>query len=195
MSHKTEFVLLFNPNIEENHLPDWLEAHEGRIDMLDALRGGSRNAQGLIRSTKMNEAPLVFSGMANGVEQEDDPEVRSVPLFKHRNFEAPNTLTNRPFDAPIAVAEQSSAGVRLRASDCTVDLLAYRFAKFNFFVASLLRHTEAYTVAHQLQETILRNVPFCSRTHIVTAISTPSAGRATNCNHVADVTCSRFEFF
>ncbi|KAL5424806.1 hypothetical protein PMIN05_012114 [Paraphaeosphaeria minitans] len=190
MSHKTEFVLLFNPDIEENLLPDWLEAHEGRIDMLDALRGGSRNVQGLIRPTKLNGAPLVFSGMDNGVEQEDDPEVRSVPLFKHRNFEAPNTLTKRPFDAPIAVAEQSSAGVRLRVSDCTVDSLAYRFAKFNLFVPSLLRHIEAYTVAHQLQETILWNVPFCSRTHIVTAISTPSAGRATNCNHVTDVTCS-----
>jgi hypothetical protein len=102
------------------------------------------------------------------------------PLYNRRNFEAPNTLKNHLFAAPIAISERSYAVLRLRASNCTIGFLGYRFAKFNLFVPSLLQHIEAFTVAHHIQETMLRNVPFCGSTHFVTAISAPSAGMATN---------------
>jgi len=186
ISHKTDFVLLFSPDVEDHRLLDWQVAHEGRLDMLDALKSGSKSFQGLVRCTKLNGKPLVFSGMVNTLTQEEDPEVMCTPLFKRRNFEAPNTLTARPSAVPMALSERSASTVRLCASECTVDSLDYRFARFYLFVPSLLRHIEAFTVADQLQKTVLRNVPFCSPIHILTAISAPSAGRAKN--------YQRFEF-
>ncbi|KAF3032326.1 Dicer-like protein 2 [Didymella heteroderae] len=186
-SHKTDFVLLFSPDIVDDDLRDSLRAHKGRTDMLAALSSGVRNFQGLIRSTRSSGAPFLFSGVPYELAQEDDPEVMCTPLFKRRNFEAPNTLADRFNAAPTAHSVPTPAAIRLRASDCTVDLLDYKFARFNLFVPSLLRHIEALTVATQLQETILQNVRFRDPIHIVTAISAPSAGRATN--------YQRFEFF
>lgn len=188
--NKTDFVLLFSPDIENDDLRDWLRAHKGRTDMLAALSSGVRNFQGLIRSTRLSGAPFLFSSIPCEPAQNDNPddlEVMCTPLFKRRNFEAPNTLGNHFNATPIAQSVPTPAAVRLRASDCTVDLLEYKFARFNLFVPSLLRHIEAITIATQLQETILRNVRFREPARIVTAISAPSAGRATN--------YQRFEFF
>ena len=187
VSHKTDFVFLLGPDIEENQLMDWFKAYEGRVDMLDALTSSSEDIQGLVRSTKLNGKPLVFFCMTSEPQQKLDLEVVCVPLIKRRNFEAPNALTNHFAAAPAVDLRRPSAAVQIRARECTVDLLDHRFAIFNLFVPSLWRHIEASTVAHQLQETILLNVSFCSLSHIVTAISAPSAGRATN--------YQRFEFF
>lgn len=187
VSHKTDFVFLLGPDIEENQLMDWFKAYEGRVDMLDALTSSSEDIQGLVRSTKLNGKPLVFFCMTSEPQQKLDLEVVCVPLIKRRNFEAPNALTNHFAAAPAVDLGRPSAAVQIRARECTVDLLDHRFAIFNLFVPSLWRHIEASTVAHQLQETILPNVSFCSLSHIVTAISAPSAGRATN--------YQRFEFF
>ena len=93
--------------------------------MLDALKSGSKSFQGLVRCTKLNGKPLVFSGMVNTLTQEEDPEVMCTPLFKRRNFEAPNTLTARPSAVPMALSERSASTVRLCASECTVDSLDY----------------------------------------------------------------------
>ena len=87
--------------------------------MLDVLGSGIRNFQGLIRSVKLTGVPLIFSDMVHEAEQTDDPEVMCTPLFKRRNFEAPNTLTDHLSAAPIAVPNRSSAFVRLNASECT----------------------------------------------------------------------------
>jgi dsRNA-specific ribonuclease len=186
-SNRTDFVLLFGPDIGDDGFRDWLRANKGRIDMLAALSSGVRNFQGLIKSTKLNGTPFVFCGTLCELAQEDDPEITCIPLFKRRNFEAPNTLADCFSAAPTAHSVPASTAVRLRASDCTFDSLDFKFAKFNLFVPSLLRHIEAFTIAYQLQETILQNVRFRDPTHIVTAISAPSAGRATN--------YQRFEFF
>jgi hypothetical protein len=79
VSHKTDFALLLGPDIEENHLMDWFKASEGRVDMLDALTSGSEDIQGLVRSTKLNGKPLVFSCMTSEPEQKLDPEIVCAP--------------------------------------------------------------------------------------------------------------------
>lgn len=42
-SHRTDFVLLFSPDMGDDGLGDWLRAHKGRTDMLDALSSGVFN--------------------------------------------------------------------------------------------------------------------------------------------------------
>lgn len=185
--HKTDFVLLFSPDNVDDDLQDWLGAHKGRTDMLAALCSGVRNVQGLISFTRLSGKPLLFSGVAYDLKQEDDPEVMCTPLFKRRNFEASNTLADPFYAAPTAHSVSTPTTVRLCASECTVALLDYEFVRFSLFVPSLLRHIEAVTIANQLQETILQNVCFRDPIRIVTAISATSAGMATN--------YQRFEFF
>ncbi|CAN9259415.1 unnamed protein product [Alternaria alternata] len=110
VSHKTDFVLLLGPDIED-------KAYEGRVDMLDALTGGSKSIQGLVRSTKLNGKPLVFSCMTDEIEQTHDPEVVCAPLIKRRNFEAPNALTNHPAAAPAVNLARPSEAVRFRVRE------------------------------------------------------------------------------
>lgn len=186
-NHKSDFVFLFGPGIDDDQIPGWLKANEGRIDMMNVVRDKGRRIDGLVRCARFNGTPLVFSGLASGTEDQDDPGITCTRLFKRRNFETPNTLTDRSRATPIPGLKQTSATVQLSASECTVDLLDYTYARFNLFIPSLLRHIEAFTVARHLRETILQDVPFRNTAHIVTAITAPSAGRATD--------YQRFEFF
>lgn len=73
------------------------------------------------------------------------------------------------------------------ASDCTVDKLPAREAIFGLFIPSILDHLEVALIAHELRQTILREVPFSSSRLVITAITAASANAVTN--------YERLEFF
>jgi dsRNA-specific ribonuclease len=178
-SEGTDFVVLFGPDIAVEQLPDWLAANRGRKNALDVFREGQTEVNGFIRASFLYGSPHIFCNWHTSVDSENENalEIECIPLLRRRNFEARNTLSNKSTKLDTSDAARTH---RLIARDCTVDALGFNYARFSLLIPAILQHVEAYTVAYQLQKTVLARVGIKDARHIVTAITAPSANWITD---------------
>jgi len=175
-----DFIALFGPDIAESELDTWLRINESRKNALDAFLAGDPTIRGFVR-TAINGKPHIFCNWLPNFETKgkDAVNIECVHLPKRRNFQDPAFLTDRA-TLPHADTDNCTNAQHFLASDCTIDSLDSEYARFTLFLPSILRHIEMYSVAQQLQTTIMRNVRFRDLAKIVTAITAPSAQWITN---------------
>jgi len=176
---ETDFAVLFSPDVAEEQLSGWFALNRNRTSALDLFRSGQTTVSGFVRTPSFRGSPFIFCDWH--IDNDEDCEaalrIDCLPLPRRRNFEAPITLSKGTGAWGSGDTLQARA---LTARDCTVDNLHFNHARFGLFIPSILQHIEVYTIADQLQETILATLRFHDLRHAVTAIIAPSAMLSTS---------------
>jgi len=181
---RVDFIALFSPDLEEHQLSNWYQENNGRVPAIERYVSQSKQC-GLIRSPTLQGVPHQFYGWHIPVEETDSKlGVRCIPLTKKRNFLLSNNLA-RKISPSHGVSPWKFQSFPIH--DCTVDRLSFSYTRFSLFMQSILQQVRSFMTAEELCSTVLKDVPIKDITHIITAISAPSAGLITD--------YQRYEFF
>lgn len=173
-----DFVTLFVPNIPHEQLDGWTSQYEGAEQAIDLhARDATISPVGIIRDAAKYSEPRLFRKWVVPDEDVKRPlELECQSLPRRRNLLQIGTLS--------AVGEDGEPGPAkihvIPAAGCTVDRLPAARAMFGLFISAILDRIEATSVAHKLNETILKGVGIQNLGHVLTAITTPLAQAATH---------------
>ncbi|RFU33249.1 hypothetical protein B7463_g3061, partial [Scytalidium lignicola] len=183
--NQTDYIVLFSPHEEKSQLITWYEANSGRVPALERYRAKDTACR-FIRAPLLHYAPHLFHRWHDlDADHDGKVEIECIPLPKRRHFLARKTLAKKIRPQPD---RDSSFKVQsFPIEDCTIDRLPFEYARFSLFTPAILQHLEAFIVADTVRKTVLLDVSIKDLSHIVTAISAPSAGWITN--------YQRYEFF
>jgi dsRNA-specific ribonuclease len=177
---RLDFATLFSPDVDESQLPAWYDAHKGRFPALDHFISKTKPV-GLVRCTSTQGIPHRFYSWNNSdADFQGEIEVQGIPLTRRRNFLDSNNLSRKI--SPFSDREEAAASAfhSLPIQSCTVDRLPFPYARFSLFTQTILKHVKSTMIAEQARSTILKDVPIKDVQHIITAISAPCAGLATD---------------
>jgi dsRNA-specific ribonuclease len=182
---RRDFIALFTPVKDDKELAAWCTANGGRAPALDKHLI-QETPKGFIRTPLIQNAPHLFhSWSIKDAESGPIREVKCIPLHRRRHFLVRSKLSTK---RETETDENASSKLKtFLTEDCTVDRLPFEYARFNLFVPTILQHIEGYILADKLCSTILEDVFVTDRSHIVTAITAPTAGWVTD--------YQRYEFF
>jgi dsRNA-specific ribonuclease len=184
---RTDFIALFSPDLTASELAAWHKANHGRVEPFEQYKAKS-SPSGFIRSPAQHHSPYIFHRWCKSETDTDQKaSVECTPLPKRRYFLIPSTLSRKTDALGSVDASDASRVENFPIESCTIDRLPFTYAQFSLFIPTILQHLEDAMTADRVQSTILKNVPINNRSHIITAISAPSAARPTN--------YQRYEFF
>ncbi|OJJ50718.1 hypothetical protein ASPZODRAFT_86279 [Penicilliopsis zonata CBS 506.65] len=189
---ENDFVALFHPQMPTDQLPAWLHSVQGRRPAVEAYRLSLHpQSMGLVRDKVRYDAPHVFKQWH--VDMDDASlEVECYKLSPRRNLlhplppfsPLPPSSPRSSSSPPPSSSSSSSPDVE---DTCTVDRLPADQALIGLFIPAVLDQLEAALLATRLRRTVLRDIPFATNRHILTAITAPSAQTRTH--------YQRYEFF
>lgn len=172
-----DLVPLFVPSIPHEQLADWISRYDGTEMALDVYaRDATIPPVGIIRDTSKYSEPRFFRRWLVREENESSLEIECQSIPKRRNF-----LQARAQQAPGDDEEPGPAKIHVvPAAGCTCAKLPASKAMFGLFISAILNRFEAISVAHRLNETILKGVGISDLSHVLTAITTPIAQASTH---------------
>ncbi|KAJ5667706.1 uncharacterized protein N7477_006276 [Penicillium maclennaniae] len=179
-----DYVALFAPNVLHENLKDWIDRYDGSEQALDVhTRDALTPPLGIIRDRAKFSEPRLFRRWLQPADTKGGLEIECHSIPKRRNFLQIKSIPVPGDDGEpiIKVAAPMPAG------SCTIDKLPASKAMFGLLISALLDRFEATSVAHRLNETILKGVGFQTLRHVLTAITTPIAQ--------ADTHYQLYEFF
>ena len=181
---RTDFVVLFAPDVENDQLGTWLTANGGRRPALeDFLSASDMWSSVLVRSVLVSGTPHIFHRWLpnDAIDSGAQVELECSALPRRRNFLYRGTLTDKSSNTANEASSISARKVRaFPAESCTFDRLSLKHARFGIFVPAILQHIEVLMVADRLCQTVLKDVSFRNVDHAIAAISAPSAHWVTN---------------
>ena len=178
-----DFVALFVPTVaQHDQLTEWIRTYQGTEMAEDFYeRDPVTPPIGIIRDTAKYSEPRQFrQWVVSGVEEEKPRlEIECQSLPRRRNFlQGATHEEGEPGPPKIYVVP---------AGGCTIDKLPLNKAIFGLLISALLDRLEATMVAAHLNDTILKGVNIQSTSHVLTAITAPTAQ--------ADTHYQLYEFF
>jgi dsRNA-specific ribonuclease len=178
--NRLDFVTLFSPKLNDTQLSMWYNEHTGRVPAFDHFVAKTKPC-GLVRSPRTNGVPYRFFRWNElDAKLQGEIEVHCIPLTRRRNFLDSSNLSRKVCPLSDQGAALPSAFETSPIQDCTVDRLPFSYAQFSLFTQTILKHVKSVMIAEQVRSTILKDVPFKGVQHIITAISAPCAGLATD---------------
>lgn len=177
-AQEQDFVTLFVPSIPHEQLTDWISRYDGTEMALDVYaRDATITPVGIIRDTSRYSEPRLFRRWLVR-EDSDSLEIECQSIPKRRNFLQLRTLQasgddEEPEPEPVKIHVVPAAG-------CTCAKLPASKAMFGLLVSAILNRFEAISVAHRLNETILKGVGIRDLSHVLTAITAPIAQASTH---------------
>lgn len=182
-STQKDFVSLFIPVIPHDDLANWISRYEGSYSATDCFAPDDPAAAppiGIIRQAPPYREPRLFRKWLVPENDEQPLEIECQSIPRRRNLlqaSAPQMLGET--DAHKASPSKISV---IPAAGCTCARLPASQAMFGLFMPAILDRFEATSVAHRLNETILKGVGIREPglRHVLTAITAPTALASTN---------------
>ncbi|OAP62767.1 hypothetical protein AYL99_01994 [Fonsecaea erecta] len=183
--HRTDFLALFTPVMEDAMLQVWLNANKGRFKATE-LVNISRNLipRGFVRHSTDGRQPQIFNSwiVNENTASSTSHHIACTLLPSRRNF-------------MISLSEDCAEGKPKTRSDnkeerpklnyypleeCTIDRLPVQIARLNILLPTILQQIANAWFADRMCQTILKEIPFRSRDLVITAITPPSVQWCTN---------------
>lgn len=169
-----DFIPLFVPNIPHELLADWISRFDGTEMALDVYaRDATTPPLGIIRDSSKYSEPRLFRRWLLREDNEPCLEIECQSIPRRRNL-----LQLRKLQTPVDDGEAGPGPAKIYvvpAAGCTCAKLPASKAMFGLLASAILNRFEAISVAHRLNETILKAVGICNLSHVLTAITTPIA--------------------
>lgn len=189
---KLDFIALFVPLIFEE-IQKWLDNHRGanKVHMMmeNNLLSCANPDIGLVRDLSKAGAAFIFKGIQDGAN--DLPELLSGDqLIGGEQSENELYLVVSKFpkradflhEVPTQNRRQTvTRGTHvLRAQNCEIDSLPFKYSCFAVLVPSILHHISVHFLTRQLCDTLLSSVNFADLSLVRTAISSTAARESVN---------------
>ena len=176
----TNFVALVAPDLDHENLKEWIERNS-ETHKASSIVGTSPTA--LVRVPYPDHPAYVFHdwSTSNG-----RAVVQCERLPRRRNFFSPIKPDAKSTTSASYPLRTESRKESFLAEMCTFDSLPLSLARIGLFMPAIFQHIEDFAVAEDLTAGFMKDVPFNSLEHVVTAISAPVAERSKN--------YQRFEF-
>ncbi|KAL9044784.1 MAG: hypothetical protein Q9214_002103 [Letrouitia sp. 1 TL-2023] len=192
IEEKLDFVALFVPPLFEE-IQTWLDNHRGtnnvQMMMENNLLSCANPGVGLIHDLSKSGAAFIFNGIQDALN--DLPELLSGDKSTEgEQFESELCLTVSKFpkraDFLHEVQNQNrgqniTRGTHvLRAQNCEIDRLPFKYSCFSALVPSILHHMGVHLLTRHLCDTLLSSVNFADLSLVRTAISSTAARESVN---------------
>lgn len=175
-----DFVSLFVPSIPHAQLADWITRYDGTELAVDIYaRDATITPVGIVRDTAKYNEPRLFRKwlVSEDSKRTFDIECQSIPSIPRRR----NLLKAKPQQGSGEEDEPGPAKIHVvPAAGCTFAKLPAAKAMFGLCISAIMDRFEAVSVAHRLNETILKGVGIRNLGHVLTAITTPIAQASTH---------------
>ncbi|KAJ5330175.1 hypothetical protein N7452_010565 [Penicillium brevicompactum] len=181
-----DYVALFIPDTPHNLLGEWLLKYDGAESALEMhSRDPTLTPPGIVRDKAKFSEPRIFTKwiVPENASKSSPVELECRSLQRRRNLLQTRTSTS----SEDGEAEAPRKTFIIPAATCDVDKLPQKQAIFGLMISAILDRLEASSVAHCLNDTILKGVGITDIHHVITAITTPLAQ--------ASVSYQRYEFF
>lgn len=187
---KLDFITLFVPPLFEE-IQTWLDNHRGtnKVQMMmeNNLLSCANPGIGLVHDLSKSGVAFIFNGIQDGSNDLPEP---SSSATEGEQSETGLYLTVSKFpkraDFLHEVPNQNrgqtvTRGTRvLRAQDCEIDRLPFKYSCFAVLVPSILHHISVHLLTRHLCDTLLSSVDFADLSLVRTAISSTAARESVN---------------
>lgn len=187
---KTDFVVLFAPDIPEVELEHWIIANRGCDPALEvySLRSSNPLPMGIVRNRMQYNERYIFRKWTVSERDSSVVELECESFPRRRNLLSRQTLAKTLGDGADGDVSCPPAKVcTVSANACTIDKLPFSQSIFGLFISAITEKLEVALVATKLCSTVLEDVEFSSIQHVITAITTPVT--------LAETHYQRYEFF